>query len=77
MAHAGGDDGLDLVHRILADAPRFLAPGGAIVVEIGQARDALEAARPELPFLWLDTETSEGEVFALQASDFETADPPA
>lgn len=69
MAHAGGDDGLDLVHRILADAPRYLSENGALVVEIGQARDALEAARPDLPFLWLDTETSEGEVFALQARD--------
>ena len=69
MAHAGGRDGLDLVHRILNSAAQYLAPGGALVVEIGQARDALEAARPDLPFLWLDTETSEGEVFVLQASD--------
>jgi ribosomal protein L3 glutamine methyltransferase len=73
MAHIGGYDGLDLVHRILLDAPKFLAPGGAIVVEIGQGRDALEAVRPDLPFLWLDTVTSEGEVFVLQASDFENA----
>ena len=36
----------------------------------GQARETLEAARPDLPFLWLDTETSEGEVFVLQATDF-------
>jgi ribosomal protein L3 glutamine methyltransferase len=70
MAHAGGEDGLDLVHRILAAAPDYLAPHGALIVEIGQARDALEATRPDLPFLWLDTETSEGEVFVLQASDF-------
>lgn len=69
-AHAGGDDGLDLVDRILDVAPRYLAPDGALVVEIGQAREALEAARPDLPFLWLDTETSEGEVFVLRASDF-------
>jgi ribosomal protein L3 glutamine methyltransferase len=69
MAHLGGNDGLDLVHRILETAPRYLAPHGSLVVEIGQARDALEAAWPNLPFLWLDTETSEGEVFALQASD--------
>lgn len=69
MAHAGGADGLDLVHRILETASRYLAPHGALIVEIGQARDALEAAWPDLPFLWLDTETSEGEVFALQASD--------
>lgn len=74
LAHIGGIDGLDLVHRILADAPQYLAPGGTIVVEIGEAREALEEAHPELPFLWLDTETSEGEVFTLQAGDF---DPPA
>lgn len=69
MAHEGGADGLDLVHRILKDAPRYLAENGALVVEIGQARETLEAARPDLPFLWLDTDASEGEVFALQAAD--------
>ena len=31
-------------------------------------RKALEAERPDLPFLWLDTEVSEAEVFALPAS---------
>jgi ribosomal protein L3 glutamine methyltransferase len=70
MAHLGGADGLDFVHRILEAAPRYLAPNGALIMEIGQAREALEAARPELPFLWLETETSEGEVFVLQAHDF-------
>lgn len=70
MAHAGGDDGLDLVKRILDSAPRYLSDNGALVVEIGQAREALEEVRPDLPFLWLDTETSEGEVFVLQAQDF-------
>lgn len=69
MAHAGGEDGLDLVRRILDAAPNYLGRDGMLVVEIGQARDALEAVRPELPFLWLDTETSEGEVFAISAAD--------
>lgn len=69
MAHAGGEDGLDLVKRILDAAPSYLKGDGMLVVEIGQARDALEAVRPELPFLWLDTETSEGEVFAISAAD--------
>lgn len=74
LAHAGGADGLDLVRRILDAAPRFLAPDGVLVVEIGEARDALEAWRPELPFLWLETETSEGEVFAISAADLAAAE---
>ncbi len=34
---------------------------------------ALEAAYPDLPFLWLDTETSEGEVFHLEAKELAPA----
>jgi ribosomal protein L3 glutamine methyltransferase len=63
LALAAGDDGLAVVRRILADAPRHLAKGGALLCEIGRGRKPLEAAFPRLPFLWLDTEHSEGEVF--------------
>lgn len=69
MALAAGDDGLDLVHRILADAPRHLTKSGGLVCEIGRGRAPLETAYPKLPFLWLDTELSEGEVFWLSRSD--------
>jgi len=69
LAHLGGTDGLDLVRRILAEAGAWLAPGGSLIVEVGAGREALEAARPDLDFLWLDTETSRGEVFALAAKD--------
>ena len=37
--------------------------------EIGRGRPPLEAAYPRLPFIWLDTELSEGEVFWLSRSD--------
>lgn len=69
MALAAGDDGLDLVHRILAEAPKHLTKSGGLVCEIGRGRAPLEAAYPRLPFLWLDTELSEGEVFWLSRSD--------
>jgi ribosomal protein L3 glutamine methyltransferase len=68
MAHDGGADGMMLVRRILADAHRHLAIGGTLVMEIGQARGTLEHDFPALPFLWLDSQDSEGEVFALTAS---------
>lgn len=73
LAHLAGEDGLDIVHRILAEARQHLTDDGALIVEIGRGREALEAARPDLPFLWLDTETSEGEVFALRADDLAPA----
>jgi ribosomal protein L3 glutamine methyltransferase len=65
MALAAGDDGLDLVHRILADAPRHLSKGGGLLCEIGRGRTPLERACPDTPFVWLDTEQSQGEVFWL------------
>lgn len=67
MAHLGGEDGLDLVRRILAEAGEHLNPDGGLICEIGTGRELLEESFPELPFLWLDTEQSEGEVFWLSA----------
>ena len=69
LAFAGGPDGLDIVRRILADAPAHLTPGGGIICEFGTGKEILQAEYPHLPFLWLDTEDSEGEVFWLSAAD--------
>jgi ribosomal protein L3 glutamine methyltransferase len=69
LAFDGGPDGLDVVRRILASAKAHLAPQGGLLCEIGRGRDNLEAAFPQLPLLWLDTEESEGEVFWIAASD--------
>jgi ribosomal protein L3 glutamine methyltransferase len=68
IAHAGGGDGMDLVRRILQHARQHLEPDGALVVEVGTGGPLLERDFPRLPFLWLATEESEGEVFALPAS---------
>jgi ribosomal protein L3 glutamine methyltransferase len=70
MALDGGEDGLDIVRRILAEVPRHLNPGGGLLCEIGRGRDILEDDYPELDFFWLDTEDSQGEVFWLTADKF-------
>src|SRR5260370_31224936 len=70
MAHAGGEDGLDIVRRLLREAPGHLASEGTLVCEIGRGRDLLMRDFPRLPFVWLDTEESMGEVFLLRAADF-------
>ena len=69
LAFDGGEDGLDLVRRILNEAGEHLTPGGGLLCEIGRGRELLEAAFPQLPLLWLDTEDSEGEVFWIAAAD--------
>jgi ribosomal protein L3 glutamine methyltransferase len=69
MAHLGGADGMDIVRRILKATPRHLTPNGLLICEIGGDREILEADC-DLPFTWLDTETSEGEVFALRRDQF-------
>jgi ribosomal protein L3 glutamine methyltransferase len=77
VAHAGGADGLDIVRRILSDTPKHLTAAGTLVCEVGEARAALEQEFPHLPFVWLDTEDTSGEVFLLRAADFGAQKPRA
>ncbi|MCK1737363.1 50S ribosomal protein L3 N(5)-glutamine methyltransferase [Bradyrhizobium sp. 138] len=69
LAFDGGRDGLDVVRRILLEAPDHLTPDGGLICEIGRGRELVDEAFPELPLLWLDTEDSEGEVFWIAAAD--------
>lgn len=45
MALDGGGDGLDIQRRVAAEAPRWLAPGGHLLVETSerQAPETVEA----------------------------------
>jgi len=63
MALAAGDDGLDLVNRILREAPDYLNEGGIMVLELGYSAAALIEQYPDIDFNWMDTENSTGEVF--------------
>ena len=68
-ALAGGEDGLDLVRTILAKAPAHLEPGGRLVMEVGNSRDALEVAFPRLPFTWIETTAPVSSVCVLARED--------
>ena len=65
LALRAGADGLDAVRRLLRDAAARLAPGGLLVVEVGEAAEAVDAAFPQLPFTWLDFERGGDGVFVL------------
>jgi ribosomal protein L3 glutamine methyltransferase len=68
LALAAGTDGLAIILRILAEAPAHLTSDGGLLCEVGRGKPRLEAEFP-LPFLWLDTAASTGEVFWLAARD--------
>jgi ribosomal protein L3 glutamine methyltransferase len=69
LALAAGEDGLDVVRRILAAAPDHLQPGGVLAVEVGHNRDIVDAAFPDLPLTWIDTDSAEGKIFLLRRED--------
>jgi ribosomal protein L3 glutamine methyltransferase len=67
LALDGGADGLDVVRRILAEAPAHLNPGGGLLCEVGRGAELLQSEYPDHEFLWLDTADSTGEVFWIAA----------
>jgi ribosomal protein L3 glutamine methyltransferase len=66
-----GDDGMDVVARILAGAAGYLRQGGIIVVEVGASAELLMARYPDVPFLWLDFERGGDGVFLLTAEQLD------
>jgi ribosomal protein L3 glutamine methyltransferase len=69
LALASGDDGLDIVRRLLAAAPDHLTENGLLFVEVGHNADIVEAAFPDLPLTWVDAPSGEGKIFLLARSD--------
>lgn len=69
VALGSGQDGLDVVRRILAQARQHLNPGGTLVVEIGHNRERIEATYPHLPFTWLETSAGDQHVFLLRCEE--------
>lgn len=69
MALVAGEDGMDIVRRIIAEARAHLTPDGVLAVEVGHNRAFVEAAFPDLPLVWLPTSGGDDMIFLIQAAD--------
>ena len=65
MALASGEDGLDHVRTIMAEATQHLYANGVLVVEVGFNREGLERAFPKIPFTWAETSVGDEVVFVI------------
>ena len=61
-----GEQGNEIITRIIATAAKHLTAHGILVVEVGNSSVVLQK-HPTLPFIWLDFTAGEGEVFLLLA----------
>jgi ribosomal protein L3 glutamine methyltransferase len=69
LAFAAGESGLDLVLRILRDAPDFLVDDGLLIVEVGNTAVALQDRFPELSWTWLEFERGGDGVFVMRRQE--------
>lgn len=65
IALAGGADGMDLVRRILRDAPARMSPDAVLVLEIGHERRHFERAFPRAEVAWLPTSAGDDAVLLM------------
>ena len=69
LALAGGDDGMDLIRRIIAAAPDYLSERGALLLEIGNEYENFKNAFPQIPVIWMEVSAGEEQVLLIQAED--------
>ena len=64
-----GDDGLDLVLKILRDAPLHLSQDGLLICEVGESEQALVALLPDVEFAWIEFKVGQMGIFAVECSE--------
>ena len=74
LALGAGDDGMDIVRRMMPQLRHHLTDEGLAVIEIGDGREAFEAIYPDLPVTWLTTSGGDDLVFAVHAQDLKVLD---
>ncbi|NLQ16414.1 50S ribosomal protein L3 N(5)-glutamine methyltransferase [Marinomonas sp. M1K-6] len=65
LALTSGEDGLNFTHEFLAQVAHYLQDDGILVYEVGNTEIALQAAYPNIPFMWVELEQGGNGVFIL------------
>ena len=73
IALAGGEDGMDLVRKIVAGAAERLTPNGVLMVEVGNERAYADAAFAEFELTWVSTSAGDDMVFLITAEQLKKA----
>ncbi|MFN3072338.1 50S ribosomal protein L3 N(5)-glutamine methyltransferase [Acinetobacter sp. TY2] len=68
LALAAGQDGLDLVRKMLAQAADYLTEDGLIVIEVGNSEWAMKQNFNTIDFHWLKFQNGGSGIFALTAA---------
>lgn len=74
LALTAGDDGLDIVIRLLATAIDHITEHGILIVEVGNSAEALQRAFPEVDFMWLEFARGGEGIFLLTAAQLKQFD---
>jgi len=61
-----GEDGLDIVLKILDAAPNYLQQRGILIAEVGESAETLEEILPRVPFTWLEFYEGGDGIFLLE-----------
>ena len=65
LALAGGDDGMDLIRKILTQAAKHMTVDAVLVLEIGNERAHFEHAFRRLEVAWLETSAGDDQVLLV------------
>lgn len=66
LALAGGDDGMDIIREIISGAKNYLAPRGALLLEIGNEYEYFCNAFPDIPVTWIEVSAGDQQVLLIE-----------
>ncbi len=71
IAFEAQDNGLEFVKKIISESRDYLTHCGTLILEAGDSAHTLDAAYPNIPFLWLTSRSGESVTLVMTASELD------